>query len=83
MNLKPRRAEEPEINLVSLIDVVLMLVVFFMLSSQFIDEGRVRIHLPQATGAPGAKQQTPSHKTGLGIGMSNNRRPAVEGVNRR
>ena len=58
MNLKPRRHEEPEINLVSLIDVVLMLVVFFMMSSQFIDEGRVRIHLPQATGAPGAKPQS-------------------------
>jgi len=58
MNLKPRRNEEPEINLVSLIDVVLMLVVFFMLSSQFIDEGRVRIRLPQAEGAPNAKSQT-------------------------
>ena len=32
MNLKPRRHEEPEINVVSLIDVVLLLVVFFMLS---------------------------------------------------
>ncbi|HEV7714451.1 MAG TPA: biopolymer transporter ExbD [Steroidobacteraceae bacterium] len=57
MNLKPRRHEEPEINLVSLIDVVLMLVVFFMLSSQFVTEGRVRIVLPQALGAPGVKQQ--------------------------
>ena len=43
--------------MISLIDVVLMLVVFFMLSSQFMDEGRVRIHLPQATGAPASKQQ--------------------------
>jgi biopolymer transport protein ExbD len=60
MNLKPRKAEEPEINLVSLIDVVLMLVVFFMLSSQFIDEGRVNIRLPQAQGAPNAKSQSES-----------------------
>ena len=58
MNLKPRRNEEPEINLVSLIDVVLMLVVFFMLSSQFVDEGRVRIRLPQAVGAPAAVKQS-------------------------
>jgi biopolymer transport protein ExbD len=57
VNLKPRRNEEPEINLVSLIDVVLMLVVFFMLSSQFIDEGRVHIRLPQAQGVPNAKSQ--------------------------
>jgi len=57
MNLKPRRAEEPEINLVSLIDVVLMLVVFFMLSAQFVDEGRVHIRLPQAAGAPPVKRE--------------------------
>lgn len=60
MNLKPRRNEEPEINLVSLIDVVLMLVVFFMLSSQFIDEGRVRIRLPEAQGVPNARTQAES-----------------------
>jgi biopolymer transport protein ExbD len=58
VNLKPRRNEEPEINLISLIDVVLMLVVFFMLSSQFVDEGRVKIQLPQATGAPPKQNQS-------------------------
>lgn len=52
MNLKPRRAEEPEVNLVSLIDVVLMLVVFFMLSSTFVDENRLKIRLPEASPAP-------------------------------
>ncbi len=55
MNLKPRKHEEPEINVVSLIDVVLLLVVFFMLSSRFTDEGRMRIRLPQATAVPTAK----------------------------
>lgn len=49
MNLKPRRTEEPEINVTSLIDVVLLLVVFFMLSSNFSAEGRLRIRLPQAS----------------------------------
>jgi biopolymer transport protein ExbD len=48
MNLKPRKTEEPEINVTSLIDVVLLLVVFFMLSSNFTAEGRLRIRLPQA-----------------------------------
>ena len=48
MNLRPRRAEEPEINLVSLIDVVLMIVIFFMLSSTFTEEGRLKIRLPEA-----------------------------------
>ncbi len=55
MNLKPRKHEEPEINVVSLIDVVLLLVVFFMLSSRFTDEGRLRVRLPQATDVPTAK----------------------------
>jgi len=52
MKLKPRRSEEPEINVVSLIDVVLLLVVFFMLSSNFTAEGRLQIKLPQATATP-------------------------------
>ncbi len=53
MNLKPRRAEEPEVNLVSLIDVVLMIVVFFMLSSTFLDESSLRIRLPEVSMASG------------------------------
>lgn len=52
MRFKPRRSEEPEINVVSLIDVVLLLVVFFMLSSKFTTEGRLRIRLPQASTLP-------------------------------
>src|SRR5215470_17434456 len=52
MNLKPRTHEEPEINVVSLIDVVLLLVVFFMLSSRFTEEGRLRVHLPTASTVP-------------------------------
>jgi biopolymer transport protein ExbD len=56
MNLKPsRRHEEPEINVVSLIDVVLLLVVFFILSAKFSDEGRLRVHLPQASAVPSDK----------------------------
>ena len=53
MNLRPgRRPEEPEINVVSLIDVVLLLVVFFILSAKFTDEGRLRVHLPHASAVP-------------------------------
>jgi biopolymer transport protein ExbD len=54
VNLKPRRHEEPEINMVSLIDVVLMMVIFFMLSARFNGEGRLRVRLPQASAAPEA-----------------------------
>lgn len=58
MNLKPRRHEEPEINVVSLIDVVLLLVVFFMLSSRFTEEGRLHVLLPQASAVPPASAQS-------------------------
>lgn len=57
MNLRPRRKlEEPEINVVSLIDVVLLLVVFFMLSSTFSEEGRLRVRLPSASSVPVQRQ---------------------------
>jgi biopolymer transport protein ExbD len=46
--------DDPEINLISLIDVVLMLVIFFMLSSTFVDEGRMKVQLPNATERPQA-----------------------------
>jgi len=49
MNFRVRRVEDPEINLVSLIDVVLMIVVFFLLSSSWVTEGSLRISLPSAT----------------------------------
>ena len=52
MNLKHSKHEEPEINVVSLIDVVLLLVVFFILSSRFTEEGRMRVHLPSASAVP-------------------------------
>lgn len=55
MNLRPRRVEDPEINLVSLIDIVLMMVVFFMMTSSLVDEGRIRVHLPQARDLPSGK----------------------------
>ncbi len=60
MNLKPRRVEEPEINLISLIDVVLMLVLFFMLSTTFVDEGRLRIRLPEARDRVVSEPDTPA-----------------------
>ncbi|MEP7311810.1 MAG: biopolymer transporter ExbD [Pseudomonadota bacterium] len=50
MKLGSRRVEEPEINLISLIDVLLMMLIFFMVSSSFISEGRLKIVLPTASG---------------------------------
>lgn len=60
MKFQPRRSEEPDLNMTSLIDVVLLLLIFFMLSSRFIDEGRMQIQLPEAGIAPDASSARPS-----------------------
>ena len=52
MKLSPRRREDPELNLTSLIDVVLLLVIFFMVSTTFVEEGRLRVELPSASNEP-------------------------------
>lgn len=56
MNLRPRPKEEPDLNLTSLIDVVLLLLVFFMVSTTFVDESRIKIQLPQAGTEPAPAQ---------------------------
>lgn len=48
MKLRDSRKEDPEINLISLIDVMLLLVIFFMMSSTFVQEGRMQVQLPNA-----------------------------------
>jgi biopolymer transport protein ExbD len=59
MRLQSRKAkEDPEINLIALIDVALLLVIFFMLSSTFMQEGRLKIELPQASLAPTGRQKS-------------------------
>lgn len=60
MNLRRRAHEEPELNLISLVDVVLLLLIFFMISTTFVDEGRIRLQLPQAGVEPvSAQEQDP------------------------
>jgi len=49
MNLRSRDREEPEINLTSLIDVVLLLLVFFMVTTSFVRESKIGIRLPEAS----------------------------------
>jgi len=49
VNLSSRKREEPEINLTSLIDVVLLLLVFFMITTSFVRESKIGIRLPEAS----------------------------------
>jgi biopolymer transport protein ExbD len=56
VNLSPRKFEEPELSVVPMVDVMLMLLIFFMLSTSFVHFGRVHVVLPRAsaTGKPAA-----------------------------
>ncbi len=59
MNLSPRKREEPEVNLTSLIDVVFLLLIFFMVSTSFIREASLSLQLPTASSAPQAPLSQP------------------------
>ena len=54
MNLRPNVREQPEVNLTSLIDVVLLLLIFFMVTTSFVRETEIRLQLPEAETAPAA-----------------------------
>jgi len=57
MKLSARKPEEPELNLISLVDVFLLLLVFFMISTTFLDETSIKIRLPEASEQPSLTQQ--------------------------
>jgi len=52
MNLQPGDEDEPEVNLTPLIDVVFLLLIFFMVSTTFEQQSRIQIELPEATATP-------------------------------
>ena len=49
LSLRPRT--QPEVNLTSLIDVVLLLLIFFMVSTSFVKQSQIAISLPEAESA--------------------------------
>jgi len=51
MKLQKDEYEEPEINLTSLIDVVFLLLIFFMVSTTFERQALLRLDLPEASTA--------------------------------
>lgn len=48
--LRTRRDNEPELNLTPLIDVVFLLLIFFMVSTTFERESEITLELPEASG---------------------------------
>ena len=49
MRLQSRSRDEPEINVISLVDVLLVLLLFFMISTSFLRETEISLQLPEAT----------------------------------
>lgn len=49
MNLKPDRRDEIDLNLTPLIDVVFLLLIFFMVSTTFEKQSKLKIELPEAS----------------------------------
>jgi biopolymer transport protein ExbD len=49
MNLRDKTYDELEINLTPLIDVVFLLLIFFMVSTTFIHESEITLNLPEAS----------------------------------
>ncbi len=52
MNVRTRRRDEPEIILIPLIDILLMLLIFFMLATTFKRVAEIPINLPAAAQPP-------------------------------
>lgn len=63
MNLRPRRHEEPEINLAPLIDVVFLMLIFFMVSTTFIKVANLKVSLPPVNAAPSVRKDKPIEVT--------------------
>ena len=60
MKLLPRNSEEPDVNLTPMIDVVFLLLLFFMVSTSFIRESSLKVDLPEAKGGQAlTEEETP------------------------
>jgi len=59
MKLSPHKPEEPDVNLTPMIDVVFLLLLFFMVSTSFIKESSLKVDLPEATGQATSQEELP------------------------
>jgi biopolymer transport protein ExbD len=58
MRFQPSRSEEPELNLVPLIDVLLMTLIFLVVTTSFSKETQLRIKLPEASAETSVTEKT-------------------------
>lgn len=62
MKLRARQWEEPELNIINFVDVMLMLLVFFMMTTHFIQNTSLNLELPTASVAP-----APTERKGIEV----------------
>ncbi|MGH8293153.1 MAG: ExbD/TolR family protein [Gammaproteobacteria bacterium] len=62
MKLRARKWEEPELNIINFVDVMLMLLVFFMMTTHFIQNTSLAVELPTASVSP-----SPNRLTGVEV----------------
>jgi biopolymer transport protein ExbD len=56
LNLKPDRSDNIDLNLTPLIDVVFLLLIFFMVSTTFDQQSKLKIDLPEASASKSEQQ---------------------------
>jgi biopolymer transport protein ExbD len=59
VKLTTSKQEAPDVNLTPMIDVVFLLLLFFMVSTSFIRESSLKVDLPEATGEAMVEQIEP------------------------
>ncbi len=73
MQIKPKVKRKPLVNITSLIDVLFLLLIFFMVSSTFLEEPGMKLTLPEAESAEiGEKKQYTLYITKEGEFFLNN-----------
>jgi biopolymer transport protein ExbD len=75
MNFRPRTKEEPEINLIPFIDVLLVILIFLMLSTTYSKFTELQLKLPVADAD--AQRDYPKEVI---VGVTNDGRYSVKGV---
>ncbi|HEY8521217.1 MAG TPA: biopolymer transporter ExbD [Gammaproteobacteria bacterium] len=84
MRLQSRAKDEPEVNVISLVDVLLVLVLFFMVSTTFVREASINLRLPEAdaAAAPGEAAESLEITITQAGGYLVNERPLVNNERR-
>ena len=72
MNLRPVRKQSPELNLTPLIDVVFLLLIFFMVSTTFQKDSAIEVELPGVSPETSSPQEEPVKSIELTVDRDGN-----------